>query len=310
MEKISRKVFPFTNEADWLALRVDDLTSTDMSALFGISPYMSPFELWHRKHNKTIGGFEPSDRMRWGNRLQNSIAEGIAEDKQWTIRQMKEYIRIPELKIGSSFDFCLMSGSGELLEIKNVDSLAFKEGWEEDEDGNIEAPVHIELQIQNEMLVSGISKAYIGALVGGNRTTILERTADKSVHDQIIARAKQFWLSIEANQEPAPDFKRDADFIKSLYQKVNPETTMISTEKIDSLTVKYKDASEIEKQAKENKDAIKAELLTLIGETEKVKGDKFTISAGYIGPCHMEYERAGYRNMKISWKKEKANVVK
>src|SRR3990172_11795006 len=113
------------NEAEWLSLRMKDITSTEISALFGISPYSTEFELWHRKKNKLYVDFEETERMTWGLRLQNAIAKGIAEDQGWKVRRMNEYIRIPELRIGASFDFSIEGKDIEpgILEIKNVDSL-------------------------------------------------------------------------------------------------------------------------------------------------------------------------------------------
>jgi len=123
------------NESEWLALRTKDITSTDVAALFGLSPYCTLFELWHRKKNLTSVDFEATEWVKWGQRLQDSIAAGVAEDNGWVIRRMSEYVRIPELRIGASFDFSIETEYERpsetfekgLLEIKNVDSLAFRD---------------------------------------------------------------------------------------------------------------------------------------------------------------------------------------
>ena len=70
--------------------------------------------------------------MKWGTRLQDSIAMGIAQDQGWSIRPMKEYITDTDLRLGASFDFAI--GDDGLLEIKNVDSLVFHKQWESDGD--------------------------------------------------------------------------------------------------------------------------------------------------------------------------------
>jgi hypothetical protein len=53
------------------------------------------------------------------------------------------------------------------------------------------------------------------------------------------------------------------------------------------------------------KEAAKAEILTIIRDAEKVKGDNFSISSGLIGPSEYVVKKDGYRNFKITWKKEK-----
>src|SRR5687768_166765 len=95
------------NEQHWRELRSQDITSTEVSALFGVSPYTTLFELWHRKRDRTVVDFESTERMKWGNRLQDAVATGIAEDQKWRIRRMTEYMRDPLLKMGASFDFAI-----------------------------------------------------------------------------------------------------------------------------------------------------------------------------------------------------------
>jgi len=69
--------------------------------------------------------------------------------------------------------------------------------------------------------------------------------------------------------------------------------------RMSSLVVAYKEAAENAKVWENRKQAAKAELLTLVGSNEKVKGDDFSISCGMIGPATVSYERAAYRNFKI-----------
>lgn len=295
------------DEAHWLELRKQDVTSTETAALFGLSPYVTAFELWHRKHDNLEVEFEMNERVRWGSRLQDSIAAGIAQDKGWTIRRMTEYMRDPELHIGASFDFLFSSDNEEkgILEIKNVDSLAFKEGWLIDGD-DIQAPPHIELQVQQQLLLTGEPRAVIGALIGGNHVVLIKREPDQIVIASIQKKIMEFWDSIKNHREPKPDFSRDTDFIQRLYAFAEPGKIFNADEKISRLAYKYKQATEETKEAGYRKDAYKAEILTLIGSAEKVIGETFTISAGVTGPALIPaYERKGFRNFKISWKKEK-----
>jgi len=107
----------------WLELRSKVITSTEASALFNLNPYMTQFELWHRKKNLDIVEIDENERMKWGNYLQDAIASGIAQENNWQIRPMKEFLIDTDLQAGSSFDFEITSEPA-ILEIKNVDSLA------------------------------------------------------------------------------------------------------------------------------------------------------------------------------------------
>ena len=324
-----RTILP-ENKDQWLTLRTPNINSTDVSALFGISPYSTYFELWHRKNNNQYVSIEPNERMKWGTALERAIAEEIAKEQGWEIRHMPQYMYDPDLRIGASFDFsiietidiseenmlpgseCVMPMSKDvetgLLEIKNVDSLVFKNDWIMKEDGSVEAPLHIEIQCQHQMLVSGRPFLYIGALIGGNRQILIKRIADQRVHDAIKQKVAEFWASVEAGLEPKPDFEADAEFIKSLYSFAEPGTTMdVSNDaRIIGMAEEYESLGDVIKTAETRRDAIKAELLTIIGTTEKAYGTNFTISAGVIGPSWVEaYERKGYRSFKVTFKKAK-----
>lgn len=303
--KYAEYITEYTQE-EWLFLRSKDITSTDAAALFGISPYLTKYELWHRKKEGKITDFQMSERMKWGTRLQDSIAAGIAEDNSWHVRRMDEYIRFPSLSMGASFDFEVMHDdlSKSLLEIKNVDAMVFKDGWILDGD-NIEAPAHIELQVQHQLAVSGLQGAHIGALVGGNKVVLIYRQRDENVISALKNRIELFWKSIRDNVEPKPEFEKDAKFIASLYKYAEPGKIMTATEEISQVAKSYKAASFEAKEWESKKQAAKAQILTLIGNAEKVIGDTFSISAGMIGPCEVNYTREGYRDFRVFTKKEK-----
>lgn len=308
MEKSIEVIQP-TDQRHWLELRSKDITSTDVAALFGCSPYCTEFELWHRKKESLIIELEQDDRMKWGTRLESSIAAGIAEDHGWTIRKMTEYMRDPIARMGSSFDFSILrketGESAALLEVKNVDSFVYQNGWLVDGE-HIEAPAHIELQVQHQLAVTGLEKAYIGALVGGNRVILIERARDLHVIDAIRAKVKSFWLSIEKGIQPSPDFSKDVEFINKLYSFSEKGKTLYAVENqnLEDLAREYQDLAEREKNIKKKKDEVKAKILMSIGDSEKAIGKLFTISAGTVGPAKVTFDRGAYRNFRVIWKKE------
>lgn len=305
MSLTEMKFVEFTpaSKDEWLQLRTKDVTSTEVSALFNLSPYATEFEIWHRKKEGTILEIESNDRMIWGTRLEASIASGIAEDRGWEIRPMKEYCRLAELRMGSSFDYEIPSENA-ILEIKNVDSLMFDRSWEQD-GIEILAPAHIELQVQHQLAVTGKEKAFIGVLVGGNRLEVLERPRNESVILKIKDRVAAFWKSIDDNRPPEPNFVKDAEFIVSLYQSAS-KGKVLDGQQDESLTEKAEQYLKLGGEIKtliEQRDAIKAEILMKIEDAEKVVGQGFTISAGVIAGGHVEFDREPYRNFKINLKK-------
>lgn len=312
------EIVPFTTEQAWLAERAKDVTSTESAALFGMSPYMTHFELWHRKKNNLAAEFQTNDRMAWGNRLEAAIAHGIAEEQGWKVRPMKDYRRIAGERVGSSFDFEILNhpDGPAHLEIKNVDYLAFKDGWILHDDGSAEAPEHIELQVQHQMMVSGYPRSFIGALIGGNRGIVIERLRDEPVIAAIRKRITEFWRTVDEGIEPQPVMPDDADAMIQLNQHAEPGKILDASndEKIASLVAEHCRLSGIAKNAEEEAKVIKAELLQMIGDAEKVLHPGFSISAGIVAdtpPTLITADmvgtsyggRKGYRNMRIYPKK-------
>lgn len=308
-QSLNRESLLPNSTEEWLKLRTRDITSTEVSALFGLSPYLTPFELWHRKKAGLVVEIEPNERMKWGTRLQDSIAAGIAEDQKWSVRRRMEYERLPELRLGSSFDFTILGGKDAdgLLEVKNVDPLALRDGWIESDD-ELEAPPHIEMQVQNELLVSGLSYAYIGALVGGNRVVLIRREPAPSVIQSIVTRSEEFWRSIKAGKEPKPDFSRDSAFIAKLYQEVKQGkvVNVAEDEEVAALAAEYEKHKKARDEHEKAREEVKARLFIKLPDAEKAIGKDFSISLGAVKATRVEaFDRAAYRNCRVTFKKTK-----
>lgn len=291
-------IFKIESKEHWLKLRSEDITSTDCAVLFGLSKYKTLYELWHEKKEGHISSFEETERMKWGSRLEPVIAAGVAEDLGLTVKPLKEYHRHDQIRAGSSFDF--ITTDNQILEIKNVDSLVYRNEWTDDE-----APPHIELQVQHQMLVYGNSNAIICALIGGNELRTINRKADPDIQKLIIKKINEFWQSIDNNKPPEPEWSADAGYIISRHSFAEPGTVLETDEMLD-LVLKYKKTTELLKKIESKKEEIKAKIMVQMGTYEKAKGEKYSISAGMIGESEVSYTRKAYRNFKVFIKGDKS----
>ena len=273
------QLIPITSEAEWLKNRTRDITSTEVAALYGMSPYLTEFELWHRKASGEVVTIADNERMRWGRRLEAAIAEGIAEDQGWTVKPATTYARDPGLRMGASFDYFIGATDDQtagVLEIKNVDGLVYRDQWEEHQ-----APAHIELQLQAQLAVLGWSWGAIVPLVGGNEAHVLRRDRDDDICDDIRARVAEFWASIEAGTPPKPDYVRDAEFIvKTLRANANAGEVLDADAQLDALIAEYGDAARAMKEAEQARDAAKARVLELAGTASKSRSAHGSVACG------------------------------
>lgn len=311
-------IYDFTTREAWLELRKPVITSTEISALFGLSPYMTALELALLKRGEIDDAFQENDRTRWGTRLQDSIAGGIAEDYGILASPLTMFITADNCRIGASFDWHIHGindnriddsqlrilfgkyGNG-LLEIKNVDSRVYRDKWTEEE-----SPAHIELQLQHQLECSGRDWGVIAALVGGNTPQLIIRERDRDVGRAIRTKVNEFWSNLEAGILPPASMPQDADTLRRLYNYSEPGKLLDAQNDtaIAELCREYKEAGDVEKSAKDKKDVARAHLLERIGDAEKVIVSGYTISAGMIGPADISYTRPGYRDFRIFKKKE------
>jgi len=302
--EMKREWITYEDEEAWLDARVLDVTSTEVSALFGMCPYMTLYDLWHRKRDEYRVTITQTERMTWGKRLEKAIATGVAEEQEWNIRAFNQYGRIPSLRVGASFDYRILGDPKAVLEIKCVDSWIAKNQWDFKE-GIV--PPHIDMQVQHQMLVSGLDRAFIAVLVGGNALHLVDVKKNMEVHSSIVTEVTKFWQTIEQNQAPKPDFERDAKFIVSQNQYAEPNKVVEEGDNpiLTALCASYKEAGAAETAAAKRKAGVKAELLTLIGDAEKVKLNGFTISAGMRAEVPVSYIRKATRDFRITPKKGK-----
>lgn len=194
---MERIIIPYTTEEAWLKERTKWLTSSDVPVLFGCG-YQSYESLVEHKRNGTSPEFEETEEIQWGKAFEPAIAKEHARRNNWSIRRKDEFIVIPELRLGSSFDYSILDDHYEdtaLMETKNVNQFKYNKDWLT-KGFEIEATPYIEIQAQNEMLVSGIDELYIAVCVGGFKGVLLHREPNKKIQDAILQKAEKFWREV------------------------------------------------------------------------------------------------------------------
>jgi predicted phage-related endonuclease len=277
---MTRETIHFNTPEEWLTLRGHDITSTASAALFGLSPYQTEFEIYHLHKSGVAVEFQETERMRLGNALEASIAAEVAKQEGWTdLKPLKVYMRISGERIGSSFDFEAIDKEGRpiLIEIKAVDYFQWREKWTEDE-----APPHIEVQVQHELLVADrFPRAAIVACTGIYDYNVIYRDRDTSMGDAIRKRVAKFWRDVDAGNEPDVNYERDAEVIKAMFPNLRPDPVdMTDDADFEALLTKYDLASMQAKEFDKQKDAIKAEIHHKLGDAPGAFTERYKITAG------------------------------
>lgn len=281
----------FNTESEWLVARKQDITSTEVSALFGLSNYKSRLRLWMEKKGEIEDDFEETAPTKWGRRLQSAIGHGIAEDHGWECFDLTGYyLRDPEARLGASMDFrviCSERGPG-LLETKSTGFFDEESGWFKDR-----SPINYEFQIQAQINLAiqdgqDIKWGCIGALDGRKNDRIYDRRPDSELWETVKDEARKFWRSIEQNEPPEPDYLVDAPLIRALQGDIDlgRNISLTGNNRAHELLQSYQDTEFNLKESRffqqENQikaDRIKGELHHLMGKAETALIGDYRINA-------------------------------
>lgn len=298
---------------EWAKLREGFISSSESSALFGANPYLTAYELALVKTNQVPREPDENERTEWGTLLERVIAGKYASEAGFKFRAMAGYADAGD-RMGSSFDFEIIGARGDgaaaqlyrahgagVLEIKNVDWSIYRDQWKVEGGELVEAPDHIECQVQHQLECCEREWAIIAVLVGGNRLATLTRKRDRTVGAALRRRIIRFWADLATGWLPDPLLPRDAALVAQLYRHANTDEVMDATGRADigELCLDYIAAAEAERTAEAIKTTAKAKLLPLIGTAAKVIAAGYTISCSEVAARDVSYHREGYRNFRV-----------
>lgn len=274
-------------EIDDAKFRAAHVGGSEVAALFDCSPWLTRFELWHRKagniatpaFNEIADDGTPEDeRIFWGVRLEAAIIEAAKERYGYTDRPPAD----PPLSNGKGLGghpdrrvICPKRGPG-IIETKMADWLVFK-GW------GGEPPLHYLLQGNTYAGLDGVEWFDTLVLVGGNKLERFENDFRPKLYAETEKRVAAFWQSVRENRPPPADYTRDLAPIKELYADQADETIdLVGDNRAAIAAAEYLAAAAEEREAKARKDAAAAELFDKLRDASLAFADGFTITSTLV----------------------------
>lgn len=215
-----KKIFDSKNATreEWLKARKSGLGGSDMAAVFGLSPWRSPIDVWLDKTSDAVEEKE-SEPMYWGNVLEEVVAQEFAKRSGYKVRNNNFTLQSEE------YPYLLANIDREIvgldagLECKTANAFKANE-WDGDN-----VPDAYYIQCQHYMAVTGKSSWWIACLVGGNTFYYKEIKRNNFLIADIIETGAAFWELVESKTMPAPDdTKQCENALKKLYQKSNGQS--------------------------------------------------------------------------------------
>lgn len=283
------------DEAEWLAARRKGVTASEIAVLMGLSPYSSPYALYHQKlgilpDQADQGVFER------GRVLEPYVVEKFAaahpeyvydgtgrelyahSDRPWMLATPDRLVVSYEIEWETNGTIPLDVVA--VLETKTDDG---SQEW--GEPGTDQIPVHYRAQVLWQMDVMGVAKAHVSCLRihdWKTRDYVIEHEATyagsewgcngdtcDACRDQLMMRdaARDFLDRIDMKQAPDVDWRpATIGALKQLHPSVTDETAEIGPQLAD----RYEAACRNFKRAEQKKKLYEARMREVMGSAHRV----------------------------------------
>lgn len=196
---------------DWLEVRKNGVGGSDAAAAVGLSPYMSPLELWLIKTGRDANLPKPdpqdtTEPVFWGALLEPIVAASYTKQTGNKVRRVNAVLRHPTIP------FLLANIDREVVGCRDVQLLECKTAGEFGarlwRDG---VPEYVQLQVQHQLAVTGKQAADVAVLLCGQKLEVHRVERDDSLIARLIELEAAFWRLVETDTPPPADGSDSAD---------------------------------------------------------------------------------------------------
>lgn len=191
----------------WLEARRSGIGASESPAIMGVPnrpKWSNSILVWESKTlPAAFSDNDPSEEQEAGQELEDAII-------QWASKRLDCYGHIPgairHFKWGpvmqATPDALVCSTEREgygLIQAKNVSEFeAGRRGWD---DG---CPLHVQAQVQHELLVSGRTWGFVAAALGGRRLRCYEIVPDPAYQEALVRGCEKWWNDYVLTEKPPP----------------------------------------------------------------------------------------------------------
>jgi len=196
---------------DWLEVRKNGIGGSDAAAAVGLSPYMSPLELWLIKTGRDANlpcpdPQDTSEPVYWGTLLEPIVAASYTKQTNNKVRRVNAVLQHPTIP------FMLANVDREVVGNRDVQLLECKTAGEFGarlwRDG---VPEYVQLQVQHQLAVTGKQAADVAVLLCGQKLEVHRVVRDDALIARLIELEAAFWQFVETDTPPSADGSDSAD---------------------------------------------------------------------------------------------------
>ncbi len=245
----------------WLEIRRGSIGGSDAAAVMGISPWKSPYTLWLEKTGQ-LPEEDLSDResVHFGNVLEEVVAREFCQREGKKVKRCGLYRSKEFPFLTASFDR-LIVGEDAGLEIKTA------AGWKGREWDAGEIPPPYYLQCLHYMIVSGLPRWYIAALIGGNHYSCWIVEYNQKDAAALLEAERAFWEKVQAHIMPEIDGSDSTTAsLKAIYGGGGEAIELPAG--AESLLTRWDELKELKARLEGEQKEIQNQLCVMLGDAE------------------------------------------
>lgn len=261
-----------------IELRKTGVSASEIAAVCGLNPWRGPGDVWADKLGLTgQTEQEQTEDIERGNELEHALVH-------WTGRRILQHVatnketfrsKTDELALATPDGFAVdfAGGATATIEVK-APSWRTARDWSDPKEVSDGCPKYYLVQAQWQMGVLGLGEGYVSGLVDG-RLWVYRLAFSEALYQALLARAKDFWRSVEAREPPPFVAGQPTGWISEVYRSQADEGIVEppgdKLEDLKNAAATYLSAQQARKKAELDMDAAKGYLTSLIKEHAGLK---------------------------------------
>lgn len=224
--------------------------ASEIAAVLGLNPYRSPYQLFEEKTGEAAP-FAGNEATRWGQIVEPAILAAYTEKTGATIHIPPASLYHPSLEWARATpDAVVIADSAlppergnwaHLVQAKNTGYWTGK-SWSD------APPVHVVIQVQWELFVTGLSRGDAVASIGGEFPTIFRIDRDETLIAGAVEAATAFWECVQGKKAPPVDDSREC--ARYWAKRATPATTrLVAYAEAAPIVRTYYNAWRVQRQA-------------------------------------------------------------
>lgn len=247
--------------------RKNHLGSSDVSAICGLDPFRNEYDVWLEKTGQLDPERSNKPWLQMGNDFESVILNRAERALGALRRNQFRSLKSEGIPVASHID-AIVVATGEPVEAKSCGVFwPVEEQW--GDPGTDQVPDRVVLQSQIHMAVTKKSVCHVPALFWGLKQELYEVPRDDEMLGDLLDYLTTWWERHVIKREPPENHVTPSlEILKRVRREPDSVIDLSGNPDIDRLVFEWQQAGLHKKEAEDEQDERKAEIITLLGNAE------------------------------------------